>query len=71
MNFFVEADGGRFTIVDMSYRVPVSKLRIEAALDGLNAIGLVAKNRNYVDGTSYGLTSRGRDFLIRKGSPAL
>jgi hypothetical protein len=68
MRVFAETDGGRFNIVEMSYMVPVPKLRIEAALDALNKNGLVKVYRNYLDGTSYSLTSDGRDFLIRKGA---
>jgi len=64
---FAEADGAPLRARDLSEATRQSLLRVEQAIERLEGVGLVIRHRSYMDGTSYGLTPRGRDLAISRG----
>jgi len=60
-------DGAWLGKGDLSDAARTTALRAEQALDRLEAAGLVEGHFSSVTGRSYGLTRRGRDFVIDRG----
>lgn len=61
------ADGGSLDLTDFSNRTRASRLRCEKSAERLMTLGLVEAHMNYLYPTSYGLTSAGRDYVIKYG----
>lgn len=61
------ADGGSLDLTDFSNRTRESRLRCEKAAERLITVGLVEAHLNHLYPTSYGLTSAGRDYVLKNG----
>lgn len=64
---FVRLDGRRLQMNDLVHLVREKKLLIDQALDSLRSRGYIDVTHNYVHGTYYFLTTKGRDVVIRLG----
>ena len=61
-------DGSPLRIGELAEMTGATRLRVEQAIEGLEGRhGLVRRLRTYMDGTSYVLTTQGRDLVIERG----
>ncbi len=67
MHLFATLDGGQLNQGDISQRLRVSALRVDQALEQLENNALVATDLNFLSGTTYVLTTKGRDFVLERG----
>jgi DNA-binding MarR family transcriptional regulator len=67
LSILIRADGQPHSVEDLRGELGISQLRLEALLDELGALGIVAPQHHTVFGAHVILTRRGRDFLIRAG----
>lgn len=63
--WLVKADGRDLSVEVLSGRIQKSRLRTQSALERLIEADLVQQYRNIVHGSTYGLTRKGRELLIR------
>jgi hypothetical protein len=61
------ADGRWMSLFEISRQLNLSNLMTEQALESLLGKCLIADSHSYIDGTSFRLSSQGRDYAITNG----
>ena len=67
MRAMAKADGGTPTVDELADDLGTSRLRVDQALEQLEALGYVTMIRDVVNGPVVDVTRAGRDYLIDKG----
>jgi len=68
IRIMARADGSPLRLGQLATLTGATQLRVEQAIEGLtDRHRLVHRYHTVMDGTSYGLTTRGRDFVISRG----
>lgn len=60
-------DGAWITLHAIAGHLSTSNLMVEQALEKLHINDMIRDTYNYIDGTSYRLSSKGRDYAISQG----
>lgn len=60
-------DGRWFQIEELAATTGMRGLLVEQGLDGLLQRKFLAQSHNYIHGTSYRLSAKGRDYVIGQG----
>lgn len=60
-------DGAWITLHTIARHLSTSNLMVEQALEKLHINNMIRDTYNYIDGTSYRLSSKGRDYVISQG----
>ena len=67
MRAMADADGGTPTVAELADDLGVAWLRVDQALDQLEALGYIKRISDVVNGPVVDVTGAGRDYLIDKG----
>lgn len=67
LRIFAKADGRLLSTEFLPQQMGLNRLRTEKVLQGLYGHHLIDIRHNYVHGTRFHLTPRGRDFVIKHG----
>ncbi|MDP1770113.1 MAG: hypothetical protein Q8L74_15105 [Nitrospirota bacterium] len=64
---FARSDGRTFQMDSLVHMVGEKNLLVDQALDSLQSRSYIGVTHNYIHGTYYSLTAKGRDVVIRLG----
>lgn len=67
LRIFAKADGRLLSTEFLPQHMGLNRLRTEKVLQGLYGHNLIDARQNYIHGTRFYLTPRGRDFVIKHG----
>lgn len=67
LSIFAKADGRTLSTEFLPQQMGLNRLRTEKVLQGLYGHHLIDIRQNYIHGTRFHLTPRGRDFVIKHG----
>ena len=70
LRIFAKADGRQLSTEFLPQQMGLNRLRTEKVLQGLYGQNLIDVRHNYIHGTRFYLTPRGRDFVIKHGLDA-